>query len=227
VKSKPLRNDLRPEVEQLRRAARKWTRISAGYDIGVRLLFGRFWRQWQDAVLPFAQGRVLEVGCGTGLLLQRLAARGNAVGVDLSAGMLSKAAARLGERRTGNVVRADAQRLPFKDGSFDSVVSTFALTAVPDLDAALAEMARVIREGGKMAVVSVGDPESNSRLTRMLTTVWRAAGDIIRDEAAALRNLGYRPSRSDFGPFGSIHLVVAAKLIERPTTSGEAKYTRA
>jgi ubiquinone/menaquinone biosynthesis C-methylase UbiE len=214
VKSTPLRNDLQPEAEQLRRAARKWTKISAGYDIGVRLLFGRFWRRWQDAVLPFAEGGVLEVGCGTGLLLQRLAARGNAVGVDLSAGMLSKAVARLG---AGRVVRADAQRLPFKDGSFDSAVSTFALTAVPDLDAALAEMARVIRHGGKIAVVSVGDPESDSRLTRMATAVWRAAGDIIRDETAALRNLGFRPSRKDFGPFGSIHLVVAAKSGKRPS----------
>jgi ubiquinone/menaquinone biosynthesis C-methylase UbiE len=218
VKSRSLRNDLSPEAEQLQRAATKWTRLSASYDIGVRMLFGPFWRRWQDTVLPFTKGRVLEVGCGTGLLLQRLADRGNAVGVDLSGGMLSKATARLGARATGNVVRADAQRLPFKDGSFDSAVSTFALTAVPDLDAALAEMARVIRDGGSLAVVSVGNPESDSRLARMATAVWRAAGDIVRDEAAALRNLGLRPSRKDFGPFGSIHLVVAAKSSDRPSS---------
>jgi ubiquinone/menaquinone biosynthesis C-methylase UbiE len=187
------------------------------------MLFGRFWRRWQDTVLPFTKGRVLEVGCGTGLLLQRLAGRSNAVGVDLSAGMLSKAAARLGESGTGRVVRADAQRLPFKDGSFDSAVSTFALTAVPDLDAALAEMTRVICDGGSLAVVSVGNPESDSRLTRMATTVWQAAGDIIRDEAAALRNLGLTPSRKNFGPFGSIHLVVAVKPSEQPIASKTAK----
>lgn len=223
MKSRSFRNDLPSEVEQLQRAARKWTRISAGYDVGVRMLFGPFWRRWQDTVLPFAQGRVLEVGCGTGVLLQRLACRGEAVGVDVSDGMLKKAAARLGERGTGKLVRADAQRLPFKDGSFDSTVSTFALTAVPDLDVALAEMVRVIRDGGRLVVVSVGDPESNSRLTRMATAAWRAAGDIIRDEAAALRNLGLRPSKSDFGPFGSIHLVVAVKSSERPIAAGTAK----
>ena len=214
VKSRSFRSDLPPEVEQLRQAARKWTRISAGYDVGVRLLFGPFWRRWQGTVLPFAQGRVLEVGCGTGVLLQRLASRGDAVGVDVSTGMLNKAAARLRSGSAGRLVRADAQRLPFKDGSFDATVSTFALTAVPDLDAALAEMARVIRDGGSLAVVSVGNPESDSRLTRLATAVWRAAGDIIRDEAAALRNLGLRPSRRDFGPFGSVHLVVAAKSRE-------------
>jgi ubiquinone/menaquinone biosynthesis C-methylase UbiE len=222
VKSRPFRNDLSPEVEQLRQAARKWTRISAGYDVGVRMLFGPFWRRWQDTVLPFAQGRVLEVGCGTGVLLQRLAGRGDAVSVDLSAGMLKKAATRLGERG-GKLVRADAQRLPFKDGSFDSKVSTFALTAVPDLDVALEEMVRVIRDGGRVVVVSVGNPESNSRLTRTATAVWRAAGDIIRDEAAALRNLRLRPSTRDFGPFGSIHLVVAVKSSERPIAAGTAK----
>jgi ubiquinone/menaquinone biosynthesis C-methylase UbiE len=223
VKSRPFRSDLPPGIEQLRQAARKWTRISAGYDLGVRMLFGSFWRRWQDAVLPFTQGRVLEVGCGTGVLLQRLASHGDAVGVDLSAGMLNKAAARLGKRGAGKLVRADAQRLPFKDASFDSTVSTFALTAVPDLDVALAEMLRVIRDGGRLVVVSVGNPESNSRLTRMATAVWRAAGDIIRDEAAALRNLGLRPSRRNFGPFGSIHLVVAAKSSARPIAAGTAE----
>jgi ubiquinone/menaquinone biosynthesis C-methylase UbiE len=209
--SRPMRNDHLPAVEQLRRANRKWTRISAGYDIGVRMLFGPFWRRWQDSVLPFAQGRVLEVGCGTGALLQRLAGRRDAVGVDVSVGMLNKAAARLGRNGAGRLVRADAQRLPFKDGSFDAALSTFALTAVPDLHAALAEMVRVTRDGGKVVVVSVGNPASASRLTRMATAVWRAAGDTIRDEAAALRALELRPSAMEFGPFGSVHLVVAVK----------------
>ena len=200
-----------PQVEQVRRAARLWSRLSAVYDIGVRILFGPFWRRWQETVLSHVQGRVLEVGCGTGLLLERLCRRGDGVGVDVSTGMLKRASKRLGRKAAGNLVLADAQRLPFNDQSFDSAVSVFALTAVPDLDAALAEMVRVVREGGTVVLVSVGDPESSSRLTRMATAAWRAAGDIIRDEAAALRNLGLRPSRRDFGPFGSIHLLVAVK----------------
>jgi len=198
-------------ADELRRTARKWSRLSTGYDIGVRLLSGPLWRRWQERVLPHVQGRVLEVGCGTGLLLERLSARGEAVGVDLSLGMLGKARERLGGSDDGKLVLADAQRLPFEDGSFDSAVSTFALTAVPDLDAALAEMVRVLRDRGTLAIVSVGDPTSGSRLTRLATAVWQAAGDIIRDEAAALRSRGMRPIRWDFGPFGSIHLLVAVK----------------
>lgn len=162
-------------------------------------------------MLPHVQGRVLEVGCGTGLLLERLLRCGDAVGVDVSIGMLKRARKRLRRKGAGTLVLGDAQRLPFRDGSFDSAVSTFALTAVPDLDAALGEMVRVVRDGGTVALVSVGDPESGSRLTRMATAAWQAAGDIIRDEAAPLRRLGLRPSRRNFGPFGSIYLVVAVK----------------
>jgi len=139
----------------------------------VRLLSGPLWRRWQGRVLPHVQGRVLEVGCGTGLLLERLSARGQAVGVDLSRGMLGKARERLEGMDGGKLVLADAQRLPFEDGSFDSAVSTFALTAVPDLDAALGEMVRVLRNGGTLAIVSVGAPESGSRLTRVATALVR------------------------------------------------------
>ena len=196
---------------ELRRRARKWSRLSAVYDVGVRLLSGPLWRRWQGRVLPHVKGRVLEVGCGTGLLLERLSARGEAVGVDLSSGMLVRARERLGERGGGKLVLADAQRLPFEDGSFDSAVSTFALTAVPDLDTALTEMVRILRDGGTLAIVSVGDPASRGRLTRVATAFWQAAGDIIRDEAAVLRSYGMRPSRWDFGPFGSVHLLVAVK----------------
>jgi ubiquinone/menaquinone biosynthesis C-methylase UbiE len=210
-RSKPAGRPSPIQAQQVRRAALQWSRLSTVYDVGVRMLFGPFWRRWQEAVLPHMQGRVLEVGCGTGLLLERLSCCGDPVGVDVSAGMLKRAHGRLGERGAGNLVLADAQRLPFEDRSFDSAVSTFALTAVPDLDAALAEMVRVVREGGTVVVLSVGDPESGSRLTRLATAAWRAAGDIIRDEAAALRALGLNPCRRDFGPFRSIHLLVAVK----------------
>ncbi len=96
-------------------------------------------------VAPLAAGRdVLEVGCGTGLVLERLAdvAR-HATGVDLSPGMLAKAHARGLDVREG-----DATALPFPDASFDVTCSFKVLAHVPDLARALAEMARVTRPGG-------------------------------------------------------------------------------
>ncbi|HWP06746.1 MAG TPA: class I SAM-dependent methyltransferase [Polyangiaceae bacterium] len=97
--------------------------------------------------LPFAEGRdVLEVGCGTGLILGRLnAVARSAEGVDLSPGMLEKARAR-GLR----VREASATELPYGDASFDLVLSFKVLAHVPDLPLALSEMARVCRPGGRV-----------------------------------------------------------------------------
>jgi SAM-dependent methyltransferase len=100
-----------------------------------------------DVALPLATGRdVLEVGCGTGLILERLArAARRAEGIDLSPGMLEKARAR------GLAVReASATALPYADAEFDLVVSFKVLAHVPDLALALREMARVCRPGGRV-----------------------------------------------------------------------------
>lgn len=91
---------------------------------------------------------LLEVGCGTGLILRRLAPRTRRlVGVDLSSAMLHQA-----RNRHPSVVQANALALPFADGSFDVVVSFKVLPHVPEIRAALAEMARVIRPGGHLVL---------------------------------------------------------------------------
>jgi ubiquinone/menaquinone biosynthesis C-methylase UbiE len=93
------------------------------------------------------EGRdVLEVGCGTGLILERVAGFARrAVGIDLSPGMLARA-----RDRGLEVHEADCAALPFDDESFDVVYSFKVLSHVPDLDRALAEMTRVLRPGGHL-----------------------------------------------------------------------------
>ncbi|MBL8600581.1 MAG: class I SAM-dependent methyltransferase [Myxococcales bacterium] len=95
--------------------------------------------------LPFARNRrVLEVGCGTGLILQRLAPHASeAVGIDLSPGMLETA-----RSRGLTVHEASATALPFEDGRFDVVCSFKVLAHVPDIAQALREMGRVCAPGG-------------------------------------------------------------------------------
>lgn len=92
------------------------------------------------------RGRVLELGCGSGRLLATLDAKLRA-GIDVSAGLLAVAA-----RRGLPVLRADAHRLPFRDGSFDAVVSGNAVFRELDYARAFGECARVLRPGGRLAV---------------------------------------------------------------------------
>jgi ubiquinone/menaquinone biosynthesis C-methylase UbiE len=89
---------------------------------------------------------ILEAGCGTGLLLDRLRPHvDRAIGVDLSFGMLKKARARRLE-----VVRGSVTALPFADASFDLTYSFKVLAHVQDIKLALAEMARVLKPGGTL-----------------------------------------------------------------------------
>lgn len=98
-----------------------------------------------ELVARYGRGkRILEVGCGTGLILERV--RGfaaQAVGLDLSAGMLARA-----RDRGLPVVQGSATALPYPDASFDVVYSFKVLAHVADIRTALAEMARITRPGG-------------------------------------------------------------------------------
>jgi demethylmenaquinone methyltransferase/2-methoxy-6-polyprenyl-1,4-benzoquinol methylase len=134
--------------------------IAPRYDLVNRVMtFGldARWRRRTLELLDLAPGTsVLDVGCGTADLARALAAAGfRAVGVDLSPGML--AAARPGG---ASLVRADAELLPFPDECFDGVVSAFALRNVVDLCAVLTEVSRVLRPGGRVALLEVDEPSA-------------------------------------------------------------------
>jgi len=95
-------------------------------------------------------GRCLEIGCGTGVYAARIRGLGwTPLGVDLSAGMLRHAAGRL------SVVRGDATRLPFADGSLPAVVATMVHTDMPDYPAVLREARRVLAPGGVFVHIGV------------------------------------------------------------------------
>src|SRR5690606_26673733 len=122
--------------------------FSAGYDHGRDRGYHKLIDDQAAAVVRrYAEGKdVLEVGCGTGLILQRVAgvAR-SARGVDLSPGMLEHA-----KSRGLDVQEGSATELPFADASFDVTYSFKVLAHVPGWERALAEMARVTRPGGHL-----------------------------------------------------------------------------
>ncbi|MGH3104155.1 MAG: class I SAM-dependent methyltransferase [Gaiellaceae bacterium] len=104
-----------------------------------------------QAVAEVAPGRVLEVGCGPGELAERIASE---VGADVKALDISPRMVELALGRGIDAVVGDAQELPYPDGSFDCAVAAWMLYHVPDVDRALAELARVLREGGRLVAVT-------------------------------------------------------------------------
>jgi SAM-dependent methyltransferase len=107
-----------------------------------------------DAAGVTAGSRVLEVGCGLGDLAAAAAARGAAAtGTDLAEGMVEAA----GRRHPGlDFAVADGEALPFEAGAFDATVSAFVINHLPDAERGAAEMARVTRGGGRVAVAMWG-----------------------------------------------------------------------
>jgi SAM-dependent methyltransferase len=147
--------------------------------------------------------RVLDVGCGTGgalpAVLERISPGGEAVGVDLSETMIAEARRRWASPdRPLRLETADARALPFETGSFDACRTDRMMSHVPQPEAALAEMRRVTRPGGRIAVIDVDiettivdspDPEvvrlaavagadrlQNGRIARHMESMLQGAG---------------------------------------------------
>lgn len=141
--------------ERSRQARRLFSTLGPTYDrVGAVLSFGQDprWRRFLVSRLPApaAGAEVLDVATGTGLVAERLLARGFAVtGLDQSRGMLSEAGRRFGGRV--RLVEASADALPFADESFDHLTFTYLLRYVDDPAATLSELARVVRPGGTVA----------------------------------------------------------------------------
>ncbi|HYP24202.1 MAG TPA: ubiquinone/menaquinone biosynthesis methyltransferase [Actinomycetota bacterium] len=133
--------------------------IAPRYDLVNRVMtFGMDtgWRRKSIAALNLRPGDlVLDVACGTGDFCRELEGAGHrVVGVDFSMGMLREA------RTDAPLFQGDALRLPLRDGSVDAVTCGFALRNVTDVGDLFDELARVVRPGGRIALLEVSQPES-------------------------------------------------------------------
>jgi ubiquinone/menaquinone biosynthesis C-methylase UbiE len=140
--------------EETERLKRHWEREAPTYDRRMgffeRVLFGDG-REW---VCSRASGEVLEVAVGTGRNFTFYPQGVQLSGIDLSPAMLRIARKRAEELGVDADLReGDAQQLPFADASFDTVVCTLSLCAIPDDRRAIAEMKRVLRPGGRLLLL--------------------------------------------------------------------------
>jgi SAM-dependent methyltransferase len=124
-----------------------------------------------DALAEIGPRRVLEVGGGQGFFAQRLVRElgGEVVGIDVSARMVE-----LQRERGIDAQVGDVQDLPFEDASFDAVSAQYMLYHVPDLPRGLAELARVLRPGGRLVAIT--------NAVDHLRELWALAGRDRRSE---------------------------------------------
>ena len=164
-------------------------RIARVYDLMNSVMTAGLHHRWRERAADLAAlepgGRALDVACGTGDLAIELARRvgpdGSVVGSDFSEAMLEHA------RRKSAAVEwewANALELPYPDGGFDAATVGFGARNFSDLDRGLAEMARVVRPGGRVVVLEITTPQRPPLATffsvwfdRVVPALGKLAGD--------------------------------------------------
>ncbi len=164
-------------------------RIAGFYDLMNSVMTAGLHHRWRERAADMAAigpgDRALDVAAGTGDLAIELARRvgpaGAVVGSDFSEGMLDRA------RGKSSAVRwewADAMALPYADGEFDAATVGFGARNFGDLDRGLAEMARVVRSGGRVVVLEITVPQKPPLATffslwfdRVVPLIGRLTGD--------------------------------------------------
>jgi demethylmenaquinone methyltransferase/2-methoxy-6-polyprenyl-1,4-benzoquinol methylase len=145
-------------------------RIAPVYDAMNRVMtagLDRAWRRLTVEAVVQPGDRVLDACCGTGDLALAAEREGGAVtGLDFSPKMLERA-----RRKSETItwVEGDLLELPFEDGSFDAATVGFGVRNVADLEAALAELRRVLRPGGRLAILEITQPRG---LLRPFFSLW-------------------------------------------------------
>jgi ubiquinone/menaquinone biosynthesis C-methylase UbiE len=175
----------------------------------MSLIYDRFMRAseracleaWRTELLADLSGSILEIGAGTGANVPRYPSGvTRLVLIDDDPHMLAKLERRVADVRRDTEIEireASAVSLPFADGSFDAVVSTLVLCSVPDPDAVLREIRRVLRPAGAFVYLEhVADEEGTSRFgwQRRVEPVWkRIAGNchLTRRTGEAIRRAGF------------------------------------
>ena len=138
---------------------RMFDRIAPVYDVMNRVMTAGLDQRWRRATVAAVVrpgDRVLDACCGTGdLAVAALQAGATVTGLDFSERMLERA-----RRKSGEIewVQGDAEKLPFEDASFDAATVGFGVRNLADLERGLAELRRVLRPDGRVAILEITKP---------------------------------------------------------------------
>jgi ubiquinone/menaquinone biosynthesis C-methylase UbiE len=210
--------------KRAQRLRRYWDKHARTYDKQMafweRRLFGDG-RQW---VCAQATGDVLEVAIGTGRNLPHYPQGIRLTGVDFSPAMLQLArrqADRLG--RTVDLRLGDAQALQLPDASFDTVVCTLSLCAIPDERRAVAEMRRVLRPGGRLLLLDhvAGTSRRVRAVQWLLEQVTRPLNEehLLRRPLLQVQAEGFQIERAERFKLGIVERLAARKPAESTSPS--------
>jgi ubiquinone/menaquinone biosynthesis C-methylase UbiE len=203
-------------VDSNDRIRRIWDRYAPRYDKEIRFWERVMFAGGREWVCTQAAGETLEVAVGTGLNLPFYPAEVTLTGVDLSPAMLAVARERAaGLGRVVSLREANAEQLPFDDGSFDTIVCTLALCSIPNDRAAIAQMYRVLRPGGRLLLldhVAAPNPllRAGQRLFEVVTS--RIAADYqTRRPLPMLQQAGFDIETSQRSRAGTVERLRALK----------------
>lgn len=200
------------------RVNRIWDRVAPVYDKRIGFFERRLFEGGREWVCSRARGATLEIAVGTGRNLPFYADDVPLTGIELSEAMLALARARAGELgRDADLRSGDAQALDFPDATFDTVTCTISLCSIPDDAAAIREVRRVLRPGGRfVAMEHVRSPALPVRaLQRAIDPLTvRFEGDhVAREPLDHLRREGFRIDELERLKWGIVERLMATKVL--------------
>lgn len=191
--------------------AARWRGSAAHAWVAAQALLDRTLKPYEDLLLEAVpaghEGRVLDVGCGTGgttvAVARRLGPGGQCVGVDISAPMITAARERA-ERAAApaSFICADAAEHPFEPAAFDTVISRFGVMFFNDSVRAFANLRRAVSDGAGMRFIVWRGPEENP----FMTTAERAAAPLLPNLPARRPD---EPGQFAFADSDKVHRILA------------------
>jgi ubiquinone/menaquinone biosynthesis C-methylase UbiE len=187
-----------------------YSKISKHYDFLYRLLFP-IGNKGHEAVLEgLDQGTILDVACGTGILLSKASRFGMVCyGLDNSEGMLVEAK---GKSPEAEFRLASFYEIPFSDGTFDYVVETNAVSGVDiEVEKVLLEMVRVCKIGGEIRIGDYARPAQLTRMNKITEKMLILFGDYAYDYKDLFTKFGYLPQVKFLGWGGMYQFIKVIK----------------